>query len=163
MRSSRPLRAALLAATIALGVVPATAATAAPVPAGHQASVSPRPNPQLAGTRIQAPRDPRIFLIDPDGYRRWIPDPATYDSLFQDWDGVVQDRRVFSIAEGPAVSSGAYLAKRAYDTRVYLVDNGERHWITSPAAMERYHFTWTKIRILRLSELNAIPEGDAWS
>ena len=50
-----------------------------------------RPYPELAGQRVQLPGHPEIYLVDDDGLRRWIPNPATYNNLFRDWNGVNVD------------------------------------------------------------------------
>ena len=38
------------------------------------------PRPDLNGLRVKSPTSPAVYLIL-DGYRRWIPDPDTYNNL----------------------------------------------------------------------------------
>src|SRR5262245_24593851 len=86
------------------------------------------PRTDLAGIRIKSPNAPAIYLIDPDGYRRWIPDPDTYNNLFRDWNGIVVDIDVVSIPEGAPLTSGAVLARPSNAAPVYLVSNGQKRW-----------------------------------
>ncbi|GAP94186.1 hypothetical protein [Leptolyngbya sp. NIES-2104] len=122
-------------------------------PASFQA-----PRPDLNGLRVKLPGQPEIYLID-QGYRRWIPNPTTFNNLFRNWNGIVEEISITSIPRGQNISSGAILA-RAYGTApVYLVDQGLKRWITSPAAMDRYNFAWGRIYELPAISLNAIATG----
>jgi hypothetical protein len=116
------------------------------------------PRPDLNGLRVKLPGRPEIYLVD-QGYRRWIPNPTTFNNLFRNWNGIVEEISITSIPQGQNISSGAILA-RAYGTApVYLVDQGLKRWITSPAAMDRYNFAWGRIYELPAISLNAIPTG----
>src|SRR6478752_10883816 len=57
------------------------------------------PRPDLSGLRVKLPAQPSIWLIDPEGFRRGIPNPETYNNLFRSWGGVVEDINANSIAE----------------------------------------------------------------
>ena len=121
------------------------------------------PRPDLAGFRVKSPAAPEIYLIDPNGYRRWIPDPATYNNLFRDWEGVVVDIDIPEIAEASPLTPGAVLAKAQGRANVYLVSNGMKRWITSPAAMDKYYFDWGKVLELPPVLVDIIPEGQPWA
>jgi hypothetical protein len=120
------------------------------------------PHPSLSGNRIQAPGNPAIYLMDPEGYRRWSPDPTTFDNLFRNWDGVIQDPHIDLIAERPALSSGAFLATAPGRPQVYLVSNGQKRWIVSPATMDKYNFSWEKIQKVSPLVLDAVTDGPPW-
>ncbi|MBL7259426.1 hypothetical protein [Paractinoplanes lichenicola] len=137
------------------------ALTAAGQPAAADARLD--PHTWLSGQRVQAPGGPAIYLVDPEGYRRWIPDPATYDNLFRNWDGVIQDPHLGLIPERDALTSGAFLAIAQPRPQVYLVSNGVKRWITSPAVMDKYNFSWEKIQKVSPLVLDAVPEGAPWS
>ncbi len=47
------------------------------------------PRPDLSGLRLTAPNNPAVYVVDPQGFLRWIPDPPTYNNLFRDWGSVV--------------------------------------------------------------------------
>jgi hypothetical protein len=122
-----------------------------------------QPRPDLAGLRVKAPNAAPIYLIDPEGYRRWIPNPATYENLFRDWNGVVPVLDVTSVPERAALSSGAVLVRGEGTAPVYLVSNGMKRWITSPATMDKYYFAWNKIHVLPPVVVDSIRTGRAWS
>jgi hypothetical protein len=101
--------------------------------------------PDLNGRRMKNPNEPHVYLID-EGRRRWIPNPPTYNNLFRDWNGIILDWNIASIDRGSDISNGAVLARQEGMARVYLVDQGRKRWVTSPAAMDRYHFNWNAVR-----------------
>lgn len=121
------------------------------------------PRPDLAGTRVKLPNQPNIYLIDPEGYRRWIPDPGTYNNLFRDWNGVVVDLDVNAIAEGSPLTDGAVLARASNSAPVYLVSNSVKRWITSPSAMDKYYFNWNRVYVIPPALVEFIPQGPNWS
>jgi hypothetical protein len=123
--------------------------------------VSPRPD--LAGLRVKLPNEPAIYLIDPDGYRRWIPNPQTYNNLFRDWNGVVIDIDVNEIAAGSPLTDGAVLVIGIGTAPVYLVSNGIKRWITSPATMDKYYFNWQTVFQIPHVVVDSIPTGPSWS
>lgn len=98
--------------------------------------------PGLNGQRVKW--GDKIYLIL-DGERRWIPNPTTYDNLFRDWNGVINNNDVITIFEGNWLSDGAILARAPHHPPVYLISNGVKRWIQSPEAMDKYHFNWNKI------------------
>jgi hypothetical protein len=118
-----------------------------------------RPRPDLAGLRMKTPNHPEVYLIDPDGYRRWIPNTATYNNLFRGWDGIISDIDVDEIALGPALTDGAALAKADNNAAVYLVSNNMKRWIVSSAAMDKYDFNWQRIYVLPHVFIDFIPTG----
>ncbi|GLW34508.1 hypothetical protein Areg01_74450 [Actinoplanes regularis] len=142
---------------------PATAASGIPDPAAEVVSTAAEPHPELSGKRLQVPGNAPIYLVDPEGYRRHIPDPTTYDNLFRNWDGVAPDLHLSLVSERTALSSGAFLARVPGQPRVYLVSNGLKRWIVSPATMDKYYFDWKKVREIPALALDAVPEGEPWS
>ena len=116
------------------------------------------PRPDLNGLRVKLPNAPAIYLID-QGYRRWIPDPPTYDNLFRNWDGVVVDIDIIEIPEATPLSHGASLARAAGTAPVHLVSNGQKRWVTSPAVMDKYWFAWNKVVEVPASLIDSIPSG----
>jgi hypothetical protein len=66
-----------------------------------------------------------------------------------------------TIAIGPDITSGAYLAISPLGGKVYLVDRGQKRWITSPAVMDKFYFAWNQIRQVAQSTLDSLPDGPA--
>jgi hypothetical protein len=130
---------------------------------GMTAPLALTPRPDLSGLRVKSPNDPAIYLIDPDGYRRWIPNPATYNNLFRDWNGVVISIDINEIALGLNLTDGAVLARATGTAPVYLVSNGIKRWITSPSAMDKYYFNWNTIIQIPHVLIDSIPTGANWS
>ncbi|MEU8581970.1 hypothetical protein [Streptomyces abikoensis] len=148
------------------GVATASAATTpdtASDTTSHGSTAKPqRDRPDLNGLRIKAVNAPNIYLVL-DGKRHWIPNPATYNNLFRDWNGVVSVLDVGGITAGGALSDGAFLGKASGRPEVYLFSNGIKRWITSPAAMDKYYFAWNRIQNLPIEAVNSIPDGPSIS
>ncbi len=117
---------------------------------------------ELNGRRITSddPQDQgRVYLIL-DGQRRWIPNPATYDNLFRDWNGIERYADINDIDRGTDIADGALLVN-AGNGAVYLITDGsgtKRH-IADPATMDAYYFNWGKIVAVPAVVLNAVPVG----
>jgi hypothetical protein len=116
------------------------------------------PRPDLNGLRVKFPNQPEIYLID-RGYRRWIPNPATYNNLFRDWEGIVVDIDINEIPLAPQITSGAVLVRADGTAPVYLVDSGVKRWIVSPAMMDKYYFNWNRVYVLPAGSVDPIPMG----
>jgi len=120
------------------------------------------PRPDLNGLRVKLPNQPAIYLID-QGYRRWIPNPATYNNLFRDWNGIITDIGINDIPLATQITSGAILARGDGTAPVYLIDAGVKRWVTSPAAMDKYYFAWNRVYVVPPVLVNFIPNGPAIS
>jgi hypothetical protein len=116
------------------------------------------PRPDLNGLRVKLPADPAVYLID-DGLKRHIPDPTTYTNLFRDWNGIIIDININEIPSGSDISIGAVLARGDGTAPVYLIDQGVKRWITSPAAMDKYYFSWDRVVVVPITLLTSIPDG----
>jgi hypothetical protein len=119
------------------------------------------PRPDYAGLRVMEHTGPAIYLIDPDGYRRWIPDPTTFNNLFRDWS--VERMDLSNIPEASPLTSGAVLAIGSGTAPVYLVSNGVKRWITSGGAMDKYNFKWEHVVQVPRVLVDSIPSGPSWS
>jgi hypothetical protein len=129
---------------------------------GVVTAASPGPRPDLNGVRCKFSNRPHIYMID-RGYRRHIPNPETYNNLFRDWSGVVVDNDIDEIPEGRAIESGAVLSRGHSTPHVYLVEHGQKRHVTSPSAMDKYHFAWGRVYIVPQVQIDAIPTGPAIS
>jgi hypothetical protein len=128
------------------------------VPSGFKVS-DPLPG-QVKGARVQQAGTLEIYLIDDAGSKRGIPDPTTYNKLFRDWNGIQQVADVSGIPSGPDVTSGAYLAWDGVPgDPIYLVDNGQKCGVASPAVMDTFYFNYSQVRTVPRSTLDALPTG----
>jgi hypothetical protein len=100
----------------------------------------------LNGRRVQNHGENEIYLVE-DGFKRHIPDPQTYDSLFRDWNGILHDVNVHTIETGSPIPSGSQVAQAHGEDAVYFVDGYVKHHIASPEAMDRFHFKWPHHRV----------------
>lgn len=118
--------------------------------------------PDLAGRRILAADGISVYLVNPEGYLQGVPNPGTYNNLFRDWNGMVQ-LDVLHLAKLANLSNGAVLARGNGSGAVYIVTNGWKRWITSPATMDKYHFAWNRVYVVPQVLIDSIPQGPAWS
>ena len=92
------------------------------------------------GERVVSSTGGAIYLVM-NGQLRWIPDVATYNDLFTTWNGINQDDYlVDNVPMGTPLSSGALLARGAASAPQYLVTNGQKCWIPSPAVLTQFNF-----------------------
>lgn len=115
--------------------------------------------PDLNGLRMQLPGHPAVYLIV-DGMKRGIPDPATYNNLFRDWNNIIQDPHLNDITDGGPITQGAVLARGINKGTVFLITNGQKHGIPSEAVMDKYHFAWDKIQDVAPILIDSIPTGN---
>ena len=62
--------------------------------------------------------------------------------MFRDWDDIIEEDFVANIPEDPPLPRGAVLIKSENRPQMYLIDLQGKRWVTSPEAMDRYHFKW---------------------
>jgi hypothetical protein len=149
--------------TVSNGTLRANHLKAQTVALGIDPNALPIPRPDLSGARLKSPTAPEVYLVDPSGYLRWVPNPDTYDNLFRDWNGITISTGLDAIARGSDITSGAVLSKGSNSDQVYLISNGIRRWITSPAVMDKYYFNWNKIVVVPQVVIDSIPQGENWT
>lgn len=144
----------------ATGSAPAVHAAGKPAVARLGEDIGPLP--AYAGARIQSWTTGKVYLVDPEGYKRWIPDPMTYHGLFRSPRVVTVDERlVNAIEERPPLESGAALAA-APGEAVYFVTNGEKRLISSQSVLARYGFDPAKVLDVPAPIMHAVPTGEPW-
>jgi hypothetical protein len=149
------LAVALAALAGMLGVTtPARAASVCPD--GGQYTATP-------GERIKGPDSAEIYLVDPEGLRRWIPTQALYLDLFRDWNGVRTRADIACIRRGANLDpAGTGLRKSSDSAKVYMVLGGQKRWIVNSGTFDKYHFAWNHIVTQQPSVINGIPTGTDW-
>jgi len=109
------------------------------------------------GRRVTDPGSGRIFVML-DGALRHIPNPATYDALFRDWKGIGAVGNLGGQRLEAALPADAHLAMPP-SGRIFLVADGMKRWITSPAVMDRYQFKWSAVRKVPAETMDRIADG----
>ena len=122
-----------------------------------QVGITPQPMPELNGLLIQLPGAAPIYLVL-NGYRCWIPDP-TLANLCVPNPSVFLDINIGVVSEGPAITSGAVLAKAVGTDTIYLVTNGVKMAIPSPDVFNRYQFNWSTVQLVAPVLIDFIPTG----
>jgi len=122
------------------------------------AAGDPQPRPDLDGHRVKGPGDPKIYLVD-RGFRRWIPDRNTFNDLFRDSSGIVEDLLIFDIAEGLPFTSGTILARGSGTSKIYLIEPNSKRWIVNPHTMDVYNFSGDRAYIIPPVVLVSISDG----
>ncbi|SFB26223.1 hypothetical protein SAMN04515620_13231 [Collimonas sp. OK607] len=113
---------------------------------------------QYDGERVIASNGGAIYLVK-NGQLQWIPDPATYNNLFVSWNGVVvSDYLINSIPHGPALATGAILAKGGSAT-VYLITNNQKQGIPDMATFNKFYFNSKTIVTLPQIVVDYLPTG----
>ncbi len=106
----------------------------------------PIPNPALDGHRVRSASDPHLYFVWKGGYKSWIPDLATYGSIFDKSTPVtvIGPEHLKNIANGSAITSGALLARASGEYAIYLITNNTKNHISSPATLKYCHFGASK-------------------
>ncbi|RAS22631.1 hypothetical protein [Paraburkholderia bryophila] len=111
------------------------------------------------GERVIASTGGPIYLVL-NGELQWIPNPETYNNLFASWNGVVvSDYLVDNVPRGPALTSGAVLAKGNGAPQEYLVSNGTKQWIPDPATFKKFAFNASKVVTVPQIIIDYVPSG----
>jgi len=120
------------------------------------------PRPELAGYRLVYPGETDVYLVDPAGFRRRIPNRVTYSRLFRDGRGVVTTREAREVAQRPDLALSALLFSPELAAAIYLLDDGRKRLITSSQVMDKYWFNWGRVSLLRRALVDALPNGEIW-
>ena len=110
------------------------------------------------GTLVKEPDAPDVYLVERGGLR--LVSTAAYERLYAGF------RRVCTVVSIPKqlvmepLDAGTELVKTKDEPHVWLLDNGRvRRHVSSPAAFDRYGFSWPLVRTVRPEEISYLPEG----
>ena len=100
---------------------------------------------------------PEVYVIY-GGKGFWIPDPATLIGLGFSWSQVrvVPPGATAKLRQMPIDGT---LLREQNNPRVYLVENQERRWVTSPAAMDGRCLAWRHVRTVPDNQLAGLKTG----
>lgn len=103
-----------------------------------------------------------VYILD-ESEKRWIPTGAVYLAAGFTWDQVVWTAQnlVDAIPYGEPYPqpSDAVLVKGRNTSQVYILDNGEKRWISTGAVYLASGFTWDQVLWEDQSLVDAIPSG----
>lgn len=113
------------------------------------------------GNIIKSNTNPKVYYLE-DFKKRPIESPAIVESRGLKWNSLIVTSRedIESIPDGEQLKfrDGALLSNRG---GVYIISNGLRRPIVSPAAFLRLGFKWNNIKAVSDAELNLHPLGEA--
>jgi hypothetical protein len=118
----------------------------------------PELRPDLNGSRLRAPGQATVYLID-KGFRRAVPNVPVYEALFRDWDCIIDDIDPETIRLGDPLGDASSLVRLAGQPAVYFLDGTTRRHVASPQVMDKYRFAWERVREVTADEMNKWPEG----
>ena len=125
---------------------------------GAVGAPEPELRPELNGSRLRAPGQATVYLID-KGFRRAVPNVPTYEALFRDWDCIIEDIDPETIRLGDPLEDSASLIRLACHPEVYFVDGTTRRHVASTQVMDKYRFAWERVHEVTVDEMMKWPEG----
>ena len=108
------------------------------------------------GSLIREPSG-AIYVIR-NGRREWIPSPAAFAAGGFQW-GAVINVPAYVAARVPAVLPEGTLVRQTGGSRIYEVEDGKRHWISTLELFVSRGFQWNQVTEADASFLRSIPEG----
>ena len=114
------------------------------------------------GQRITSSTSNGVYLVMA-GQLHHIPDPFTYDRVFQDWSKIREDDRLMDeMPMGAPLAVGAAVVTAVGDPAQYLLNGSVKQWIASTEQKTRFNFRNDPMVVDRYV-LNAIPPGPSVS
>jgi hypothetical protein len=134
-------------AVLALGVFlfGSTAGTAAASSEPQNSAACPQ-----SGQRAKTSSSARVYLVDPEGFLRWIPG-TVYTNLWDNWNNIgVYDNLFTECFAAVSNLDNARLTKSTLSSNVYIWDSsmpssGAFRWIAGQEIFNKYGFSWSKI------------------
>ena len=108
------------------------------------------------GSLIREPSG-TIYVIR-NGRREWIPSPAAFAAGGYQW-GAVINVPAFVVARIPAVLPEGTLVRATGGSKIYEIEDGKRHWISTLELFVSRGFQWDQVTEADEDFLRSIPEG----
>lgn len=111
---------------------------------------------------VKVPDRAALWLIEPDGQRRWLADRQSLQTQGLNTNDVVlvSPSWLRQWPVGPALLTGSLWQDRQ-SGRVYLVADGRRRWIPDLLTFRRLGLAWSQVRPATSTELQGVPAGPA--
>jgi hypothetical protein len=129
------------------------------VKAVQACGISPTPT-SIDGQRYGDSSTNKIYL-GLDNVLRQIPDPVTYKNLFIDYQRIITIPSIDNQPVGNPITEGAMLVTNGQDGNVYLLVEGGKRLISSPAVFQKFYFSTTATKVMDPSTLAGIPNLDS--
>lgn len=95
---------------------------------------------QYDGMRVASHTSAAVYLAI-WGQLSWIPDEATFNSLFADWSGIVNsDYLVDNMPHASPLANDSFIGISAASPAEYLVTFGKKFHIPDQATVSRFNF-----------------------
>ncbi len=108
------------------------------------------------GSLIREPSG-AIYAIR-NGRREWIPSPAAFAAGGYQW-GAVINVPAFVVARIPALLPEGTLVKATGGSKIYVIEDGRLHWISTLDLFVSRGFQWHLVTEIDPTFLRSIPEG----
>jgi hypothetical protein len=112
------------------------------------------------GSIIKKKNYPQVYYIE-NFQKRAIESPALFESRGFDWNGLIisSEGDIDQIPDGPVLTfrDGSLLSNRG---NVYIISDGLKRPIDSPAAFLRLGFKWNNVKAVSDAEINIHPLGE---
>ena len=122
---------------------------------------------QSNGSILKSTESPKIYSIE-NNKKRWITDINSFVSNGYKWENVIlvleSELEVFENGENiysvnlDLKQNGSLIKGSSYE--VYLIENGNKKWVTSEKVFVNLGYDWNKIISVSDGELNMYPSGE---
>jgi len=107
----------------------------------------------------------KVYLIE-DGKKKWIVDAFTFNHRKYQWENIYQisDEDLNNYPEGENIldtspyPDGTLVRGSCY--KVYLIENGQKKWISSEEVFNARGYKWDKVIVVSNDDLENYPEGE---
>jgi hypothetical protein len=103
-----------------------------------------------------------VYLVDPAGYRRRIPNQTVLDRLFRDASEPEDMANAGDIALRPPLAASTMLVRGGASDTIYLLDQGRKRRVIGAEAMAKYSFDGDRVCVVRQVLIDSIPSAADW-
>ena len=107
---------------------------------------------------------PPVPLSPSKAQRRWVTGPSSFSkwklSLYHIYH--VTSAKAKAYPSGKSMPTAPVLVRAKGAPEVWVIDNGQRRHVQSPAIMKVWGFSWSKVLLWSKSKVNKYAKGLAW-
>lgn len=111
------------------------------------------------GTLIKSPDSPNVYALE-GGQKRWIGDPQ-YFRIRYNWSRLLvsSEGRIDRYASNSDFHFPDGTIVKGADPQVYVLDSGQKRWITDPSIFSGLGYDWANLVITTNAEIAYYPSG----